>query len=291
MNGFLSSAQVPGALERPGRSRCPAGQLSPRAVRILVMPGKPGEARKPRTPRARVRSGASRTVGNTTSDDDGEHVARREHQVLLAGVADLGAAVLGVQHHVALGDVDRDAVALVVDPARADGEDGALLRLLLGGVGNDDAGRGGGLGLQRLDDDAVLQRLDVDLGGGHAQLPSWGLTGMECRCDVRPAAAVAGVSHALTSTLALRVPTLNTGSGCPGAPPAPAAPDQRKLLDVQVRPASVVVQTVVAPPSRRGPAQHPAHRGALEADEVGRARAAPVTRSVARQCVPPSVLR
>jgi hypothetical protein len=53
-----------------------------------------------------------------------------------------------------------DAVALVVDPTRADGEDLALLGLLLGGVRDDQPGGGGGLGLEGLDQDAVLERLD-----------------------------------------------------------------------------------------------------------------------------------
>src|SRR3712207_5009639 len=52
------------------------------------------------------------------------------------------------------------------DAAGADGDDGALLGLLLGGVRNDQAGGGGGLGLVGLDHDAVLQRLDGDLGSG-----------------------------------------------------------------------------------------------------------------------------
>src|SRR3954468_24170465 len=38
--------------------------------------------------------------------DDGEYVARGEHEELLAGVLDLGAAVLAVQHHVADLDID-----------------------------------------------------------------------------------------------------------------------------------------------------------------------------------------
>ena len=43
--------------------------------------------------------------------DDREHVTGREHQVLLARVLDLGAAVLAVQHHVADLDVDGNAGA------------------------------------------------------------------------------------------------------------------------------------------------------------------------------------
>src|SRR5437016_11730484 len=67
--------------------------------------------------------------------DDGEHVAGGEHQVLLAVVLDLGAAVLAVQHHVADLDVHRHALgAGVVEAARAYRKDLTLLGLLLGGV-------------------------------------------------------------------------------------------------------------------------------------------------------------
>ena len=107
--------------------------------------------------------------------DDGEDVAGGQDEVLVAAVLDLGAAVLAVEDDVADGDVERNAVAVVVDAARADGEDGALLGLLLGGVRNDDAGGGGRLGLVGLHDDAVLERLDADLGGGHGGSPLLGV--------------------------------------------------------------------------------------------------------------------
>src|SRR3954469_14128942 len=100
-------------------------------------------------------------AGSTVSRsllDDREDVAGGEHQVLLAGVFDLGAAVLRVEDRVADLDIDRDAVALVVDPAGTDSEDSALLRLLFGGVGDHDARRRGRLSLVRLDHDAVLER-------------------------------------------------------------------------------------------------------------------------------------
>src|SRR3954447_2699921 len=63
--------------------------------------------------------------------DDREDVAGGEHQVLLAGVLDLGTAVFRVEDRLADLDIDRDPVALVVDAAGTDGEHGALLRLLL----------------------------------------------------------------------------------------------------------------------------------------------------------------
>src|SRR5688572_9793422 len=82
--------------------------------------------------------------------DDGEHVAGGEHEVLLAGVLDLGAAVLAVEDLVADLHVERHAGA-VLEATRADGQDGALLGLLLGRVGDDQTGRGGALGVARLD--------------------------------------------------------------------------------------------------------------------------------------------
>src|SRR5262249_10753800 len=60
--------------------------------------------------------------------DDGEHVAGGEHQVLLAVVLDLRAAVLAVQHHVADLYVHRHALGTgVVEATRAHRKDLALL--------------------------------------------------------------------------------------------------------------------------------------------------------------------
>src|SRR6266571_1772907 len=106
--------------------------------------------------------------------DDREDVARGQHEVLLAGVLDLGAAVLAVEHDVADRNVERDAVAIVVEAAGADGDDGALLWLLLRGIRNDDARGSRRLGLVRLDHEAVLERFDADLGGGHGESPLLG---------------------------------------------------------------------------------------------------------------------
>src|SRR4051794_4576195 len=111
--------------------------------------------------------------------EDGEHVAGVEDEVVLAAVANLGAAVLAVEHGVADGDVERNALlAVLVPAARSDREDDALLRLLLGGVRNDDAGRRGGLRVVLLDEDPVLERLDANLRGGGHDLPS---PEMKCR--------------------------------------------------------------------------------------------------------------
>src|SRR4051795_4334754 len=100
--------------------------------------------------------------GGPTSADDGENVARGEDEVLLAAVLDLGAAVLAVDHLVADGHVEGDAVAVVVDATGTHAQDLALLGLLLGGVRDDQAGSRGLLGLEGLDNDPVLERLDVD---------------------------------------------------------------------------------------------------------------------------------
>src|SRR5690606_39193428 len=97
-----------------------------------------------------------------SADDDRQHVASGEHEVLLATELHLGAAVLGVEHLVTDGDVERNAVAVVVDAAGAHGDDLALLRLLLGGVRDDQTRRGDLLGFDLLDDDAILERLDGD---------------------------------------------------------------------------------------------------------------------------------
>src|SRR3954447_17996442 len=93
--------------------------------------------------------------------DDGEDVTGGEDEELLAAVLDLGAAVLAVEDRVADLDVERDPLlALVVEAARTDREDLALLGLLLRGVRDDQAGGRRLLCVERLDDDPVLERLD-----------------------------------------------------------------------------------------------------------------------------------
>src|SRR5712675_1509386 len=96
--------------------------------------------------------------------DDCQHVASGQDQVLLAVVLDLGAAVLAVDDDVALRHVQRNPlVAILVPAAWADCDDGAFLRLLLGGVRNDQTGRGRGLGLVGLHENLVLESLDLHL--------------------------------------------------------------------------------------------------------------------------------
>src|SRR6266508_2665211 len=71
--------------------------------------------------------------------DDRQDVRFLQDQQLVALDLDLGPRVLGVEDDVAGLDLRLDPLALVVQAARADGQDGALLRLLLGGVRQDDA--------------------------------------------------------------------------------------------------------------------------------------------------------
>ena len=71
-----------------------------------------------------------------------EDVVLAEDDVLDAVDLDLGAGVLAEQDAVARLHVERADLAVLEDLAVADGDDLALDRLLLGGVGDDDAALG-----------------------------------------------------------------------------------------------------------------------------------------------------
>src|SRR5436190_14893755 len=91
----------------------------------------------------------------------GDDVLLAEDQVLIGSKLDLGPAVLAVDDLVALFDIHRDPVAVLVPLTRADGEDTAALRLLLGRVGQHDAADSRLLLIEDLDDQAVTKRLQV----------------------------------------------------------------------------------------------------------------------------------
>src|SRR5579875_2079459 len=136
------------------------GQAGTRGAGPPAGPGRRGDAK------ARLRSARLLL-------DHGEHVTGGEDEVLLVRVLHLGAAVLAVQDGVADLDVHRDALGPgVVEPARPDGDDLALLWLLLRGVRDDQPGRRGLLGVERADHDPVFERLDNNLGGGRHDLTS-----------------------------------------------------------------------------------------------------------------------
>src|SRR5664279_4125752 len=97
--------------------------------------------------------------------DDCEDVLRADDQQVVALDLELGAGVLGVEDLVPDLDVHRLALAVLEDLARAGGQDGAFLRLLLGGVRQDDARLGHVLAGSWLDDDAIAERAKLLLSG------------------------------------------------------------------------------------------------------------------------------
>src|SRR6056297_586806 len=93
--------------------------------------------------------------------DHAQDVRLLEDQQILAVDLDLGPAPLGEQDAVSDGYVQRHHLAALVARAGAGGEHLALLRLVLGGVGNDDASRGLIVGLDPTDQHAVVQRTEA----------------------------------------------------------------------------------------------------------------------------------
>src|SRR6266487_3066952 len=91
-------------------------------------------------------------------DQHPHNVALFHDEVLDAIDFDLGARPFAEQDTVADLDVDRDELAALVAATGSNGDDLALLWLLLGGVGNDDATSGLRLGIDSLDDNAVMKR-------------------------------------------------------------------------------------------------------------------------------------
>src|SRR5262245_22971642 len=90
--------------------------------------------------------------------DDGEDVFLADDEVLFTVDLHLRAGVLAEQHAVALLHLEGDDLAVVGEPAGADRDHLGLLRLLLGGVGDDDPALRLGFFLDALDEDAVMQR-------------------------------------------------------------------------------------------------------------------------------------
>src|SRR5512132_2092261 len=149
------SATVSASLLTPVSSERRASSLNFSSFDAIGFPLQTGEGPAP------MRPTPDRTI-RVLLGDNGEHVAGREDQVLLALDLDLGAAVLGVDDLVPDLDVEGDAGA-VLEPAGAHRHDGALLGLLLGRVRDDDPGDRRLLLFARLDHDAVLERLQTEL--------------------------------------------------------------------------------------------------------------------------------
>src|SRR5262249_48175051 len=87
--------------------------------------------------------------------EDAHDVGLLHDQELLAIELDLGARPLAEQHAIARLHLERHELALLVAPARPHRDDLALLRLLLGGVGDDDAARAARFLLHPANHDAV----------------------------------------------------------------------------------------------------------------------------------------
>src|ERR1700719_3810613 len=95
--------------------------------------------------------------------DHAHDVGLFHDQKLVAIELDLGARPLAEQYAVAGFDAHRGELAALVAAAGADGDDFALLRLFLHGVGNDDAALGLRLGVDTLDDHPVMERSELEL--------------------------------------------------------------------------------------------------------------------------------
>src|SRR5690348_12103763 len=100
--------------------------------------------------------------------DNRQNVGLAQDQQVLAVELELGAAILGEEHAVALFDFERDAVALVAHLALAGGDDGAFLGLLFGRIGDHNAALGDFLTLGGAYHDAVAYRANLAC---HAAVP------------------------------------------------------------------------------------------------------------------------
>src|SRR6185312_14566249 len=107
-------AKAATAKKMPERSRADAAAglgVAEGILKTLLRSFGPEEPRRP----ARF---PGRAFGEELlANDHGEHVASRENEKVLSAVLDLGSAVLGVDDLVANRDVERNAVAIVVDAA------------------------------------------------------------------------------------------------------------------------------------------------------------------------------
>jgi hypothetical protein len=93
--------------------------------------------------------------------NDAHNVGLLHDQKFLPIERHLGAWPLAEQDAVAGLDVERAELALVAQRATANGDDLALLRLLLGGVGDYDAAHGFLVGRQAANEYAVMKRTEA----------------------------------------------------------------------------------------------------------------------------------
>src|SRR5215475_10521575 len=100
------------------------------------------------------------------SGDHAHDVGLLHDQELLAIELDLGAGPLAEQDPVAGFHLQRNQLAGLVASARPDGDDLAFLRLLLGGIRNDDAAPGLFLAFEAADDDTIVEGTKFRFGHG-----------------------------------------------------------------------------------------------------------------------------
>src|SRR5678816_929609 len=116
------------------------------------------------------------------SADDRENVLFAHDQVLVAVDLHFGAGVLAHEDLVAGLHFQRNALAVIGDAAGTDGDDLRLLRLLLGGIGDDDATALLFLLLEAANEDSIGQRLHVQGRRSHGVGCSFEWDG--CSCDI-----------------------------------------------------------------------------------------------------------
>src|ERR1700694_5821379 len=101
------------------------------------------------------------SLGGGAANDHAHDVAFFHDQEILTVDFHFGARPFAEQHGVADLEIDRDQLAGFVAATGADGDDFALARLLFGGVGNNDAAGSLFLGIDALDDNAVVKRAEL----------------------------------------------------------------------------------------------------------------------------------
>src|SRR5262249_16332965 len=100
--------------------------------------------------------------------DDPQHFLFAHDDVVFAVRLDLGGGVLAEQDAIALFHIEGANFAFLIDFAFAGGDDFALLRLFLGGVGQNDAAAGGFSFFDPTHENAIVQRGEL---GSHEQTP------------------------------------------------------------------------------------------------------------------------
>src|SRR3954470_8018106 len=128
-------------------------------------------------------------VVDCLAGDLGEDVGLAQDEQLVTVDGDVRTAVLRVEDLVALGHVERDALAVAAHLAVAGGEYLAALRLLLRGVGEDDAAGSRLLLLDRLDDQSIAEGLELHEPNLRQRLldsqPLWHSSKESAKCRLR----------------------------------------------------------------------------------------------------------